>query len=615
MAGTNIYGELIRAQLQAAAADLTPTATGLMYFNTVSVFPKWYTGAAWKTAVDAESAQTFSGVKTLTSALLAGGSLDISAAGNFSLLASVGANTLTIGGATTTVNIPGLVITLDSNLSIKDDVDPTKIFKFQASGITTGTTRTLTVPDADLTIVGTTTTQALTNKDVDGGTASNNNRITLPKAAKATLDALNRKDATLVFATDSNTVYVDYNSTLNELGGAGVSSTITQTAHGFVTADLGAPLYLNGSTYTKAKGDAANTAEVVGLISSIIDVNTFKLTSAGSVTVDTAVSGGALVAGTVYFLSAATAGLITATEPTTVGQISLPLGVAISTTVLKVQLMRGVVVGGSNLRTSVALSNNATTNVQTVTAYEAGEITGWININATTNLRFYVQAQFSKNGAATDWNLAYQVSGDTPPVGFSLAITSGGIIQAVLPSITGFASAPFNYAINAPAVGTTFPLTVSAGSVQGMTDGSSATAGYLGEVISATVVSISQASPTSNTYYDGTGTISLTPGSWLIIALFATNMTNPGTAGSGVVPIMQPAIRTGSTTVQETYLANGNVNGQTNYAAGTIVASVNISSTTIYKQSIRWVPNSGSPTVGSFGMSAAESSFYAVRIR
>lgn len=52
----------------------------------------------------------------------------------------------------------------DANLTIKDDVDGTKAFKFQASGITTGQTRTLTVPDADLTIVGLTTTQTLTNK-------------------------------------------------------------------------------------------------------------------------------------------------------------------------------------------------------------------------------------------------------------------------------------------------------------------------------------------------------------------------------------------------------------------------------------------------------------------
>jgi hypothetical protein len=52
----------------------------------------------------------------------------------------------------------------DAGLLIKDEADTTKVVKFQASGITTATTRTLTVPDADLTLVGTATTQTLTNK-------------------------------------------------------------------------------------------------------------------------------------------------------------------------------------------------------------------------------------------------------------------------------------------------------------------------------------------------------------------------------------------------------------------------------------------------------------------
>jgi hypothetical protein len=40
----------------------------------------------------------------------------------------------------------------DTNFSLKDDGDATKLLKFEASGITTGTTRTLTAPDANGTI-------------------------------------------------------------------------------------------------------------------------------------------------------------------------------------------------------------------------------------------------------------------------------------------------------------------------------------------------------------------------------------------------------------------------------------------------------------------------------
>jgi hypothetical protein len=52
----------------------------------------------------------------------------------------------------------------DNVLSIRDDGDTSKILQFQCSGITTATTRTLTVPDANTTIVGTDATQTLTNK-------------------------------------------------------------------------------------------------------------------------------------------------------------------------------------------------------------------------------------------------------------------------------------------------------------------------------------------------------------------------------------------------------------------------------------------------------------------
>lgn len=61
-----IYGELIKAQLQNSATDLTPVSTGLFYFNT-SFGLKWYTGSVWKTAVDLDSSQTLS-FKTLDGA-------------------------------------------------------------------------------------------------------------------------------------------------------------------------------------------------------------------------------------------------------------------------------------------------------------------------------------------------------------------------------------------------------------------------------------------------------------------------------------------------------------------------------------------------------------------
>lgn len=53
---------------------------------------------------------------------------------------------------------------VDSAFTIFDNGDTTKNIAFEASGITTATTRTITMIDEDLTIVGLTNSQTLTNK-------------------------------------------------------------------------------------------------------------------------------------------------------------------------------------------------------------------------------------------------------------------------------------------------------------------------------------------------------------------------------------------------------------------------------------------------------------------
>jgi hypothetical protein len=270
----------------------------------------------------------------------------------------------------------------------------------------------------------------------------------------------------IVLRTDaSNNIQNILNSDLYQYvggggGGSGSANSVSVTqAHTF---NIGDWLYLNGSTYALAKADLVSTASVVGVVSGITDSNKFTLTTAGLVT---GLTGPALTVGSDYFLSAITSGQITVTEPIVISQVSIPVGIAASTTSIYVAIKRGNIVGGVNARTSINLLNNNTTTIQNASAYDSGELTGWVTIAATTPRRFFIRAPFAKNGANNDYNISPSYVGDTVPVGFTTTITAAGLIQMTLPNLAGFTLGTVNFSLNAPAVGTTFPLQIDASNV------------------------------------------------------------------------------------------------------------------------------------------------------
>lgn len=242
-------------------------------------------------------------------------------------------------------------------------------------------------------------------------------------------------------------------------GGAGTSREISQSLHGFSVGDV---LYFDGSLYVKADASASSTAEVVGVVSEVKDSNTFVLLQSGYLE-----GLSSLTAGDVYFLSDSTPGLLTTVEPSIIGSVSKPVLIADSSTSGYVVNYRGVVVGGANARTQISLANNGSTNVQNFGDYDAAKLDGYVYINGTTDYRFYIEAQVSKSGDGLDYNLSYQTSGDTPPSGFDMAISSSGMLSLSLPDVAGYVSANINYALNAPAVGTSFPLSIDAAAVTG----------------------------------------------------------------------------------------------------------------------------------------------------
>ena len=256
------------------------------------------------------------------------------------------------------------------------------------------------------------------------------------------------------------------------IGGSGTVDKITQAYVAPETAfAVGEVLYLDGAVYKRAKADAANTAEVVGVVSRIVDATpasfTFEMTLSGEVS---GLSG--LTAGEVYFLSASTAGALTVTEPSVVGQVSLPVGVASSTTSLYVAPKRGVVVGAANARTTIAVSNNSATNVVSVTNYNSLKLEGELNVTRSSggNQRAYYTVEAAKNGAGV-WQVSASYTGDdvlytTLP---SWDVASNNL-QVTMPLVTNFSSASLTYSLNAPAVGASLPLAIDSSSLNIVAD-------------------------------------------------------------------------------------------------------------------------------------------------
>lgn len=143
----------------------------------------------------------------------------------------------------------------------------------------------------------------------------------------------------IVVAGDGTTYELD---TVSGGGGSttGITRSISQVAHGLA---VGNAVRFNGTAYVKAQADSATNAEIVGMVSAVASANAFTLETAGLVT---GLSG--LTAGEVYFLSPSVAGALTATEPTTVGQVSKPLLVADSTTSGYLFNFRGALVGAQS---------------------------------------------------------------------------------------------------------------------------------------------------------------------------------------------------------------------------------------------------------------------------
>jgi hypothetical protein len=129
-----------------------------------------------------------------------------------------------------------------------------------------------------------------------------------------------------------------------------VTFPIIQAAHGFTA---GQALRYTGSVYAAAQANSAANAEVVGVVDRVLNADTFYLRTTGRII---GLSG--LTPGSTYFLSPSVAGALTATEPTTNGQVSRAVLVADSASSGYVYNNHGSTIGaggggGGNMATDV----------------------------------------------------------------------------------------------------------------------------------------------------------------------------------------------------------------------------------------------------------------------
>ena len=136
-----------------------------------------------------------------------------------------------------------------------------------------------------------------------------------------------------------------------------ISYKITGVTTGTSGYTFGSVVRITSTGYTLAKANGADSAEVVGVISSM-NPSYSVVSLSGKIDGNfTTVAGGTLSPGCVYFLDGQTAGFLTTTEPTTIGYVSKPVMIGIGETAGMIVQYRGNFLNATSSGSGLSGSN------------------------------------------------------------------------------------------------------------------------------------------------------------------------------------------------------------------------------------------------------------------